>query len=51
MPKLVWWPFVVAYASSVVLGNLAVDTPYVSSVPVSSDGYIHVLLSRYSTLQ
>ncbi|PBK79987.1 hypothetical protein ARMGADRAFT_95521 [Armillaria gallica] len=28
MPKLVWWPFVIAYASSVVLGNLAVDMPY-----------------------
>ncbi|PBK61428.1 hypothetical protein ARMSODRAFT_964997 [Armillaria solidipes] len=51
MPKLVWWPFVVAYASSVVLGNLAVDTPYVFSMSVISDGYIHALLSRYSTSQ
>ncbi|KAK0454257.1 uncharacterized protein EV420DRAFT_1749549 [Desarmillaria tabescens] len=28
MFSLVWWPFVVAYISSVVLGKLAVDTPY-----------------------
>ncbi|KAK0200611.1 hypothetical protein DFS33DRAFT_1278020 [Desarmillaria ectypa] len=28
MLKLIWWPFIIVYASSIVFGQLAVDTPY-----------------------
>ncbi|KAK0454273.1 uncharacterized protein EV420DRAFT_1645168 [Desarmillaria tabescens] len=28
MSKLVWWPFIIAYVSSIVLGQPSVDAPY-----------------------